>query len=659
MMEANDSMRFTNSQPIIHYHRHNLKNRFELIKTLGEGTYGKVKLAVEVATGEKVAIKYIRKNKIQDDQDLNRIRREIKVMTKLKHPHIINVREVFENKEKIVMVMDYASGGELYDYIKSRRRLNDMDARKIFRQIVSAVHYCHENGVVHRDLKLENIVMDGYGSVRIADFGLSNFYGGNDLLTTYCGSPLYASPEIVNGVPYIGPEVDCWSLGVLLYTLVYGAMPFDGSDFKTLKKQISAADYYVPLCHSEAASLITKILKPNPEERATLEKIDNHWWVNRGYSSTPSGSPYPSAAYLSSTPQFSFLSFLAGGNIGTNDIPYNSKYSVPIADSTDHRFDASFEKGDAACKLSDLNDSVHESSKGARKKHYKSHCDVGGSETGSDTLSNHSSEETKFLFDVDKKPPRGILKKRGKYSGSDSSCGLEESTATSPGHVSPVSSDLSYELADISSVSEEDTRNTSQVPKYRNDQNTLLSESLALQYSTDVQTKDSLDNYQGFDRLGNRAAKESTSSEDNSEDTPRNMSSPCTLSTEDISKVPVRRGILKRPKRSNTDDQKNRNSMGSQGSNSSGDLLDFSYDSTEGENLMSKFCVSTKPASKPSSDTSMDSEEDSISSRTRFHSMSVSEEDLSFKDCVFEDLDLEEARDICRKALEICSIKGV
>lgn len=286
-----------------------------------------------------------------------------------------------------------------------------------------------------------------------------------------------------------------------------------------------------------------------------------------------------------------------------------------------------------------------------------SHCDGGDSETGSDTLSNHSSEETKFLFDVDKKPPRGILKKRGKYSGSDSSCGLEESTATSPGHVSPVSSDLSYELSDMSAVSEEDI--TSTVPMYRNNRNTLLDESVNLQYTMNDLTKDSLDSYKGFDPFGNRVTKESTSSDDTTEDTPRNMSSPCTLSTEDMSQVPVRRGILKRPKRSITDDQKNRNSMGSQGSNSSGDLLDFSYDSTEGENFMSKFCVSTKPASKPSPDISMDSEEDSISNRTRFHSMSVSEEDLSFKDCVFEDLDLEEARDICRKALEICSIKGV
>lgn len=370
---------------------------------------------------------------------------------------------------------------------------------------------------------------------------------------------------------------------------------------------------------------------------------------------TPSGCPYPSPAHLSSTPQFSFLNFLAGGNIGSDGIPYSPKYSVPLSDSTD-----SFEEEDAACKLSDLHDSVHESSNGARKKHFKfsvSHCDGGDSETGSDTLSNHSSEETKFLFDVDKKPPRGILKKRGKYSGSDSSCGLEESTATSPGHVSPVSSDLSYELSDMSAVSEEDI--TSTVPMYRNNRNTLLDESVNLQYTMNDLTKDSLDSYKGFDPFGNRVTKESTSSDDTTEDTPRNMSSPCTLSTEDMSQVPVRRGILKRPKRSITDDQKNRNSMGSQGSNSSGDLLDFSYDSTEGENFMSKFCVSTKPASKPSPDISMDSEEDSISNRTRFHSMSVSEEDLSFKDCVFEDLDLEEARDICRKALEICSIKGV
>lgn len=153
---------------------------------------------------------------------------------------------VFENREKMVLVMEYAAGGELYDYLSERKVLTEHEARRIFRQIATAVFYCHKHKICHRDLKLENILLDQVGNAKIADFGLSNVFDEQRLLNTFCGSPLYASPEIVKGTPYHGPEVDCWSLGVLLYTLVYGAMPFDGSNFKRLVKQISQSDYFEP-----------------------------------------------------------------------------------------------------------------------------------------------------------------------------------------------------------------------------------------------------------------------------------------------------------------------------------------------------------------------------------------------------------------------------
>ncbi|CAG5117938.1 unnamed protein product, partial [Candidula unifasciata] len=193
-------------RPLIHHQRQNLKNRFLLVKTLGEGAYGKVKLATDKATGEHVAIKYIKKTKIEDENDLIRIRREIQILSSLRHKHIVNIREVFEKKDKIVLVLDYAQGGELYDYLNKMGRLSENEARRIFRQIVSAIHYCHQNGIVHRDLKLENIILDDEGNVKIADFGLSNYYSNSSTLSTFCGSPLYASPEIVNGKPYHGPE---------------------------------------------------------------------------------------------------------------------------------------------------------------------------------------------------------------------------------------------------------------------------------------------------------------------------------------------------------------------------------------------------------------------------------------------------------------------
>ncbi|XP_037346588.2 NUAK family SNF1-like kinase 2 [Pungitius pungitius] len=265
-----------------HHHKHNLKHRYEFMETLGKGTYGKVKKAEE-RSGRLVAIKSIRKEKIKDEQDLVHIRREIEIMSSLCHPHIITIYEVFENKDKIVIVMEYASRGDLYDYICDKRSISEREARHFFRQIVSAVHYCHQNGIVHRDLKLENILLDGNGNVKIADFGLSNLFHGDEYLQTFCGSPLYASPEIVNGRPYRGPEVDTWSLGVLLYTMVHGNMPFDGNNHKALVQQISTGNYRKPINPSDACGLIRWMLMVNPERRATIEEIAGHWWLNWGY----------------------------------------------------------------------------------------------------------------------------------------------------------------------------------------------------------------------------------------------------------------------------------------------------------------------------------------------------------------------------------------
>lgn len=263
--------------------KHKLRQRFQVIRKLGQGTYGKVQLAINRATNQEVAIKTIKKSKIETEQDSLRIRREIQIMSSIQHPYIIHIYEVFENKDKIVLVMQYASGGELYDYVSERKELTSEEARRIFRQVASAVYYCHKNKICHRDLKLENILLDEKGNAKIADFGLSNVYDERHFLSTFCGSPLYASPEIVKGTPYYGPEVDCWSLGVLLYTLVYGAMPFDGSNFKRLVRQISEADYYEPKRKSDASGLIRRLLTVDPAKRATVIDICQDRWVNQGF----------------------------------------------------------------------------------------------------------------------------------------------------------------------------------------------------------------------------------------------------------------------------------------------------------------------------------------------------------------------------------------
>uniref|UniRef100_A0A5S6Q1C1 Protein kinase domain-containing protein n=1 Tax=Trichuris muris TaxID=70415 RepID=A0A5S6Q1C1_TRIMR len=256
------------------------KQRFEIVRKLGSGTYGKVSLAVDHRTGEQVAIKIIKKFAIENAQDLLRIKREIRIMSALRHPNIIEIKEVFENDEKIVIVMEYASGGELYDYVNNFGPLPEAEVRRTFRQIVSAVYFCHKNHVAHRDLKLENILLDKSMNAKIADFGLSNYFSDTEMLRTFCGSPLYASPEIINGIPYRGPEVDCWSLGVLLYSLAYSSMPFDGRDFNRMIRQIKRGIYYEPDNPSSASTLIRIMLRVSTDRRATIDDIASHWWLN-------------------------------------------------------------------------------------------------------------------------------------------------------------------------------------------------------------------------------------------------------------------------------------------------------------------------------------------------------------------------------------------
>ncbi|KAK8717123.1 hypothetical protein V6N13_044404 [Hibiscus sabdariffa] len=211
---------------------------YKLGKTLGIGSFGKVKIAEHILSGHKVAIKILNRRKIKNMEMEEKVRREIKILRLFMHPHIIRLYEVIETATDIFVVMEYVKSGELFDYIVEKGRLQEDEARNFFQHIVSGVEYCHRNMVVHRDLKPENLLLDSKCNVKIADFGLSNIMRDGHFLKTSCGSPNYAAPEVIFGKLYAGPEVDVWSCGVILYALLCGTLPFDDENIPNLFKKI-------------------------------------------------------------------------------------------------------------------------------------------------------------------------------------------------------------------------------------------------------------------------------------------------------------------------------------------------------------------------------------------------------------------------------------
>eukprot|EP01080_Neovahlkampfia_damariscottae_P007649 gene7649-11970_t len=255
---------------------------YRLGRTLGEGTFAKVKLAEHEVTGHRVAVKILNKNKLKSSKADQKIRREMQILKLLRHSHIIRLYEIIETNTDIFMVMEYVSGGELFEYIVSKGKLSEMEARRLFQQIICGVEYCHLFNVVHRDLKPENILLDDDKNVKIADFGLSNIMNDGQFLKTSCGSPNYAAPEVISGKLYAGPEVDVWSCGVILYALLCGKLPFDEESISSLFDKIKTANYQMPDFVSKGAKdLINKMLQVDPLKRATIADIKNDDWFLR------------------------------------------------------------------------------------------------------------------------------------------------------------------------------------------------------------------------------------------------------------------------------------------------------------------------------------------------------------------------------------------
>ncbi|XP_027855251.1 MAP/microtubule affinity-regulating kinase 4 isoform X2 [Xiphophorus couchianus] len=256
---------------------------YRLLKTIGKGNFAKVKLARHILTGREVAIKIIDKTQL-NPTSLQKLFREVRIMKTLNHPNIVQLFEVIETEKTLYLVMEYASGGEVFDYLVAHGRMKEKEARAKFRQIVSAVHYCHQKNIVHRDLKAENLLLDADSNIKIADFGFSNEFTEGNKLDTFCGSPPYAAPELFQGKKYDGPEVDIWSLGVILYTLVSGSLPFDGQNLKELRERVLRGKYRVPFYMStDCEGILRRFLVLNPAKRCSLEQIMKDKWINVGY----------------------------------------------------------------------------------------------------------------------------------------------------------------------------------------------------------------------------------------------------------------------------------------------------------------------------------------------------------------------------------------
>ncbi|XP_043716527.1 CBL-interacting serine/threonine-protein kinase 9-like isoform X1 [Telopea speciosissima] len=261
--------------------------KYEIGKTIGEGSFAKVKYAKNIETGDSVAIKVLDKDHVLRHKMVEQIKREIATMKLVKHPNVIQIHEVMASKTKIYIVLEFVNGGELFDKIVKHGRLKEDEARRYFQQLINAVDYCHSRGVYHRDLKPENLLLDSCGILKVSDFGLSTFsqeVRDDGLLHTACGTPNYVAPEVLNDKGYDGTAADIWSCGVILFVLMAGYLPFDESNLMALYRKIYKADFTFPSWFSSGAKKLIKcILDPNPVTRITIPEILENEWFKKGY----------------------------------------------------------------------------------------------------------------------------------------------------------------------------------------------------------------------------------------------------------------------------------------------------------------------------------------------------------------------------------------
>eukprot|EP00002_Diphylleia_rotans_P026210 TRINITY_DN5214_c0_g1_i2.p1 TRINITY_DN5214_c0_g1~~TRINITY_DN5214_c0_g1_i2.p1 ORF type:complete len:426 (-),score=87.43 TRINITY_DN5214_c0_g1_i2:74-1351(-) len=249
-------------------------------KTIGSGSTGKVKLGTHSMDGSKVAIKMLRKDSVNLKPSMRKkVEREIAILKLIDHPHVLKLVDVYETDLFLFIILEHVEGGELFDYLVSKSKLPLHEALHFFQQIIMGLEYCQSLMICHRDLKPENLLLDLRGNIKIADFGMASLNPKGSLLQTSCGSPHYASPQVVQGIKYNGMQSDIWSCGVILYALVFGKLPFDDSNIKRLLAKVKSGVFHIPEdTEPFVRDLITRMIVVDPDQRITIDEIKRHPW---------------------------------------------------------------------------------------------------------------------------------------------------------------------------------------------------------------------------------------------------------------------------------------------------------------------------------------------------------------------------------------------
>lgn len=254
--------------------------RYSLRGTIGTGSFSVVKLAVDENTNESFACKIIPRTRIAKPRQQARFELEIRILQQMKHPNIVQLIDILKDNSNYYVIMEFCSNGELFQYIVDHRFLSENEAKSFLKQLISSLLYVHSNGAVHRDLKPENLLLDDFGQLKLSDFGFSRF-ANNNIVTTPCGSPCYASPECISGKPYDGKKSDIWSCGVILYAMLTGQLPWTKKNQRELFKQIQAGDFTIPIYLShDCQDLLRRMMAHEPNDRPTAQEVYNHKWLS-------------------------------------------------------------------------------------------------------------------------------------------------------------------------------------------------------------------------------------------------------------------------------------------------------------------------------------------------------------------------------------------